>query len=112
MSETGNVWIGRSVTRREDDQLLRGEGTFVADMVLPNMVHVAFVRSPLAHARIDRLDLAAARAAPGVCFAASGVELGDALAPIGGGQVATPKGWQDRVEHRVRIPPQAILPAD
>ncbi len=112
MSGNGNGWVGRSVPRREDDQLLRGAGTFVADMVLPNMVHAAFVRSPLPHARIEGIDLAAARDAPGVRLALSGAELGDALAPIGGGQVVTPKGWQDRVEHRVRIPPQPILPGE
>jgi carbon-monoxide dehydrogenase large subunit len=111
MNENEGGWVGRSVYRREDDQLLRGRGQFVADMVLPNMVHAAFVRSPVAHGRIEALDLTAARAAPGVCRALSGADLGDDLAPIGGGQVATPRGWADRVEHRVRIPPQPIMPA-
>ncbi|MFP6688212.1 MAG: xanthine dehydrogenase family protein molybdopterin-binding subunit, partial [Alphaproteobacteria bacterium] len=46
-----------------------------------------------------------------ICLALSGADLGDDLAPIGGGQVVTPKGWQDRVEHRVHIPPQPIMPA-
>ena len=110
MTEQQSGWVGRSVQRREDDQLLRGRGKFVADLVVPNMVHAAFVRSPLAHGRIVSLDLTAARAAPGICLALSGADLGEALAPIGGGQVVTPKGWQDRVEHRVLIPPQPIIP--
>ena len=112
MTEQSERWVGQSVPRREDDQLLRGRGEFVADMVLPGMVHAAFVRSPLPHARIEAIDLAAARAAPGVRLALSGADLGDALAPIGGGQVATPKGWADRVTHRIQIPPQQIIPAE
>ncbi len=44
--------IGASVPRREDDRLLRGRGEFVGDIRLPGMKEVAFVRSPLAHARI------------------------------------------------------------
>ncbi|HUW80756.1 MAG TPA: xanthine dehydrogenase family protein molybdopterin-binding subunit [Acidocella sp.] len=44
--------VGRSVPRREDDRLLRGRGRFVGDLKLPGMMELAFVRSPLAHARI------------------------------------------------------------
>lgn len=44
--------IGFAVTRLEDDRLLRGRGEFVADIRLPGMRELAFVRSPLAHARI------------------------------------------------------------
>jgi carbon-monoxide dehydrogenase large subunit len=49
MSQHG---IGASVPRKEDDRLLRGRGEFVADIRLPGMRELAFVRSPLAHARI------------------------------------------------------------
>ena len=58
--------IGRSVKRIEDPKLLRGQGCFVDDFRLPGMVWMAILRSPLAHARILALDLAAARSAPGV----------------------------------------------
>ena len=44
--------VGASVIRKEDDRLLRGRGQFVADLRLAGMKDVAFVRSPLAHARI------------------------------------------------------------
>ena len=44
--------IGRSVLRKEDDRYLRGRGQFVADIRLPGMQELAFVRSPLGHARI------------------------------------------------------------
>ncbi len=59
-------FFGRSVLRLEDRKLLRGAGRFVDDIVLPGMLHAAFVRSPVAHGRITRIDAAAARAAEGV----------------------------------------------
>ena len=52
--------------RIEDPALLRGAGRYIADLVLPDMLHAAFLRSSHAHARIARLDLDAARAVPGV----------------------------------------------
>ncbi len=44
--------VGSSVTRKEDDRYLRGQGQFIGDIALPGMLEVAFVRSPVAHARI------------------------------------------------------------
>ena len=58
--------VGQAVRRTEDLALLRGQGRFVDDIVLPDSLHCAFVRSPYAHARIRSIDLAAARGAPGV----------------------------------------------
>lgn len=60
------TWVGRSLPRREDDRLLRGEGRFVADIRLPGELHVAFVRSPMAHARIGSVAASRALALPGV----------------------------------------------
>ena len=48
----GAKYFGAAVPRREDPRLLRGEGRFVDDVVLPGLLHAAFVRSPHAHARI------------------------------------------------------------
>ncbi|MGH2672271.1 MAG: xanthine dehydrogenase family protein molybdopterin-binding subunit [Actinomycetota bacterium] len=59
-------WIGRSVPRREDDRLLRGGGRFVADVRYPGEVHLTFVRSLVAHARIASIDGSNAAAMPGV----------------------------------------------
>ena len=59
-------WIGRSLRRREDERLLRGQGEYVADVNLPGQAHVVFVRSPFAHAAIGGLDASAALALPGV----------------------------------------------
>ena len=44
--------IGHSVKRKEDDRLIRGKGTFIDDIKLPGMLHMAILRSPVAHARI------------------------------------------------------------
>ena len=69
--------------RLEDGALLRGAGRFLADRQRPGLLHVAFLRSPMAHARIAGLDLDAARAAPGVRLVAAGADLAaDGLAPI------------------------------
>jgi carbon-monoxide dehydrogenase large subunit len=58
--------FGVDVQRIEDPQLLRGEARFVDDIRLPGTLHVAFVRSPHAHAAILRIDKSAALALPGV----------------------------------------------
>ena len=58
--------FGQSIARLEDPPLLRGKGRFVDDIALPDMAHVAFVRSSFAHAKILSIDCAAARALPGV----------------------------------------------
>jgi carbon-monoxide dehydrogenase large subunit len=63
---TGARFIGQRLPRKEDARLLTGRGTFVDDVVLPGLLHAAFHRSPLAHARIKAIDIAAARAVPGV----------------------------------------------
>src|SRR6266700_8108719 len=58
--------IGAKIHRREDPRLVSGHGRFVDDMTRPGMLHMNVVRSPYAHAKIRSIDLAAAKAAPGV----------------------------------------------
>ncbi len=105
-------YIGQSVPRREDKRLLLGQGKFVADLQLPGMVHVAFARSSQPHAVIRKVDVERARAAEGVVFAAAGSDVCSELPPIGGMQVAAPKGWNDRVQSDILIPPQPLVPQD
>ena len=62
----GAKYFGAAVKRREDPRFLRGDGRFIDDVALPGMLHAAFLRSPHAHARIAKIDTAAAAAAPGV----------------------------------------------
>ncbi len=70
-----NSYIGRSVPRPDARRLAHGRGTFVDDVVLPRMVHAAFVRSPHAHARIVSIDTSAAAGAPGVVAVITGEDL-------------------------------------
>ncbi|MCW2239388.1 xanthine dehydrogenase family protein molybdopterin-binding subunit [Azospirillum canadense] len=49
--------VGARVRRKEDERLLRGRGRFVGDIALPGMKELAFVRSPVAHARIRGVDI-------------------------------------------------------
>jgi carbon-monoxide dehydrogenase large subunit len=59
-------WVGQSLQRREDERLLRGEGRFVADIDMPGIAHIVFVRSPYAHAIVRTIDATDALALPGV----------------------------------------------
>src|SRR5437867_4293413 len=59
-------FIGQRLPRKEDPRLLTGKGTFVDDVGLPGMLHVAFVRSPIARGRIRSIDLSAAQEMQGV----------------------------------------------
>jgi carbon-monoxide dehydrogenase large subunit len=74
--------LGQRVTRNEDDRLLRGDGMYVDDVYAPESLHVAFVRSPLAHARITRLDVATAAAYPGVVKVYTHADLGEHAKPL------------------------------
>ena len=66
--------IGTRVLRSEDPRLLSGRGRFLADVSLPGELHVAFVRSPVAHARITRIDVSGAVDHPGVFLVWTGAE--------------------------------------
>jgi aerobic carbon-monoxide dehydrogenase large subunit len=70
--------IGSRIPRLEDDALLRGQGRFVDDIVVPDVLHAGFVRSPHAHAAIGGISKAAALALPGV----HAVLTLDDLAPV------------------------------
>jgi 2-furoyl-CoA dehydrogenase large subunit len=73
--ETG-TWIGRAMPRLEDEVLLRGEGRFIDDLdPVPNARHAAVLRSPLAHARITRLDPGPALELPGVVGVLTGADV-------------------------------------
>ena len=63
---TEKYGVGQPVTRFEDPRLLRGEGRYIHDKVVDGMLHIAYVRSPHARARIRGIDLAQSLAAPGV----------------------------------------------
>ncbi|MCC7487232.1 MAG: xanthine dehydrogenase family protein molybdopterin-binding subunit [Burkholderiales bacterium] len=69
--------VGTAVGRLEDARLVRGSGEFVADLRPAGLLHAVICRSPAAHGRIVSLDLAAARASPGVRAVFAAADLGE-----------------------------------
>ncbi len=74
-------YFGKRITRNEDPYLLTGQALFTDDVHLPGMVHVAFLRSDYAHARIRSIDVSAARERPGVIAVYTAQDLGDYWQP-------------------------------
>jgi len=68
-------YTGASIKRSEDPRILTGGGRYVDDIKLPGMLHAAFVRSPLPHARVAAVDVTAAQALPGVVAVLTGADL-------------------------------------
>src|SRR6516225_8100295 len=112
VSEPRMTQIGRSLLRREDRRLLTGQGQFIAELELPRLLHTAFVRSPLAHARIRSVDLSHAATAPGVSLALSGADLLRLLPPVPDTQLSLPSKWRSFVQHEFRNPQQPLLAHD
>ena len=73
--EAGRFGSGHAVQRIEDAALLAGLGKFTDNVAAPGQVFIAFLRSPYAHARIGAVDLAAAKAMPGVLAVFTGAQL-------------------------------------
>lgn len=97
------VHVGRPLPRPNAKRLVAGRGNYVTDMKLPRMLHAAFVRSPFAHARILRIDVEAARVAPGVALVATGEDLAKLCTP-----------WVGTLDHfkGMKSEPQLPLPLD
>src|SRR3984893_4831369 len=105
-------FVGRSLLRREDQRLLTGQGQYIADLMLPRMLHAVFIRSDVAHARIIAVDLNRAAAAPGVVYVLSGVDLVRILPPVSDPQLSLPKKWTAAVQHKFLNPQQPLLAFD
>jgi aerobic carbon-monoxide dehydrogenase large subunit len=86
-------YTGASIKRSEDPRILTGTGRYVDDIKLPGMLHAAFVRSPLAHARVLSVDVSAARALPGVAAVLTGADTEAMMVP-GPDSLAALMGWQ------------------
>jgi carbon-monoxide dehydrogenase large subunit len=78
-------FVGQSVKRREDARFLTGRGQYTDDITLPQQSYAVFVRSPYAHAKLKKVDTAAAAKAPGVL----GIFTGEHFKAVGG----LPCGW-------------------
>ena len=97
-----NSYIGRSMPRPNLARLTQGRGQYVSDVVLPRMAHVAFVRSPHAHARIVTVDKAAAEKAPGVIAVVTGAELAKVMTPWVG-VLTHLKGLKSAPQHAIAV---------
>ncbi len=86
-------YTGASIKRSEDPRILTGAGRYVDDIKLPGMLHAAFVRSPLAHARVISVDVEAARALPGVVAVLTGADLETMTVP-GPDALMALMGWK------------------
>src|SRR5262244_881923 len=85
--------FGKSIKRREDPRFITGRGRYVDDVKLPGMTYAAFVRSPHAHARIRKIDTAAALRHPGVVAIFTGKDMA--------GVNSLPCGWDLRKEKNI-----------
>jgi carbon-monoxide dehydrogenase large subunit len=94
--------LGKARPRKEDARLLTGQTNWTDNIVLPGMLHMAFVRSPIAHARITSVDLAEARNMPGVIAAFSGADFPE--------QASLPCAWP--VTPDIVIPPHPPMATD
>ena len=74
--------VGQRVKRREDPRLIQGRGTYVDDIALVGMQHLAFKRSDVAHGRIRSIDTSAAEAMDGVEAVFTGAQIAEFLAPM------------------------------
>jgi carbon-monoxide dehydrogenase large subunit len=95
--------LGKARTRKEDARLLTGRTNWTDNIVLPGMLHMCFVRSPFAHARITSVDVSAAREMPGVVAAFSGADFADE-------QGSLPCGWP--VTEDIVMPPHPPMATD
>src|SRR5215213_7870263 len=105
-------YVGATVRRKEDPRLITGSSTYVDDLKLPEMVSVAFVRSPYAHANINGIDSSAALAIPGVHAVITAAELKKVLSHYGqeatGGETGEEANEDAAEDAGIPVPP--VLP--
>src|SRR5690242_21218042 len=75
-------YVGQAMKRKEDPRLVSGTSTYVDDVVLPGMLHMAITRSIHAHARIKRIDTTKAQRLRGVVAVVTGDEVAARCGPI------------------------------
>ncbi len=74
--------VGQRVKRREDPRLIQGRATYVDDVKIPGMLHLAFKRSDVAHGRIRSIDTSAAQVMDGVEAIFTGAQIAEILGPM------------------------------
>ncbi|GAA3832493.1 xanthine dehydrogenase family protein molybdopterin-binding subunit [Streptomyces chiangmaiensis] len=82
MTEATEREVGRARLRKEDARLVTGQTNWTDNIQVAGLLHLAILRSPMAHARIDRVDVSPALARPGVVAAFSGHDLAQGLGSL------------------------------
>jgi len=95
-------FIGKPIKRREDNRFLKGKGRYTDDIKLPGMTFAAFVRSPYAHARINKIQTGPAAKSDGVLAIYTGEDVGN---------YGVPCGWQVNFKNgdTMKEPPHPLL---
>jgi carbon-monoxide dehydrogenase large subunit len=97
--------LGRARRRKEDQRLITGRTRWTDNIVLPGMLHLAFVRSPYAHANITSIDTEAARSSSGVVAVLTGADLDTA-------QIGLPNAWaitpDQKAPHHPAMPTERV----
>jgi carbon-monoxide dehydrogenase large subunit len=75
-------YVGKRIKRTEDPRMIKGLAHYVDDIRLMDTLHVAFVRSMYAHARINGIDITAAASAPGVVAVYTGKDIAEKVGPV------------------------------
>jgi len=96
--------FGSAIKRREDPRLITGAATYTDDVKLPGLTYAAFLRSPYAHARLTRVDVSAAKRAPGVVAVYTGADIKDRVTPV-------PCAWNPP-NCNLKVPPPPLLAYD
>ncbi|SES07815.1 xanthine dehydrogenase family protein molybdopterin-binding subunit [Actinokineospora terrae] len=78
MTATAEPEVGKARLRKEDARLVTGRTRWTDNLTVPGLLHLAFLRSPVAHARITSIDVEAARRKPGVVAVFTGADIADA----------------------------------
>jgi len=111
-----NAPIGERVRRKETQRFITGTGRYVDDLLPAGTLHVSFVRSSCAHAKIKAIDIAAARSMPGVHAVFTGKEVAQHVKPlrVGGSSVLRPVKLYPLAVEKVRYfgEPVAVVVAD
>ena len=99
---SGGGLVGKPVARPNIRRLIHGRGRYTDDITVPHMLHVAFVRSPYGHARINGIDAAMAETSPGVVRIVTGAEVSEICKPMHAVAEHRP-GHKSAVQHMLAV---------
>ena len=77
--ESNQNWVGANYKRKEDKRLTSGRGQYFSDIKVPGALHLVFVRSPMAHAKIKSIDTSAAKTMKGVVAVVTAADITDEI---------------------------------